>query len=252
MSAIEFDEALAGARTLAFVDDIARDLWRAYGSGKIGDAEAEAVTARIEEARRRIRPKDTVKARAPAVPLAAVSMFPPRKRCCVSPDRAKSRERRRRLAYSGPLPPALAAGFTPGQLATLRIVADEVKTRGSCALTLAEIAARAGVGVTTARNAIRLAAGDGLVLVVERRRHRAASLPNVVTIISREWQAWIARGRGTGSKMPNPKDRKDNSLPFVASKGTSERLRRDMNTSRAPSAREREKGNVVPQHKQSP
>jgi hypothetical protein len=185
-----FTAALERARTLAHVDDIARDLWRAYGAGMIGDGDAERVTAHIEEARLRIRPADTVRARAPGVRLGAVSMFAAR-----------------RLAYSGPLPPALAAGFTLGQLAVLRIVADEVRAKGTCELALEAIAARAGVCVTLARNAIRLAAGDGLLLIVERRRHGASSLTNVVRIISREWRAWVMH-RGGGSKMANPSDNK--------------------------------------------
>jgi hypothetical protein len=51
----------------------------------------------------------------PRVRRRAASNFPPRRRRCVSPDRLASRARRRRLAYSGPLPPALATGFTTGQ-----------------------------------------------------------------------------------------------------------------------------------------
>jgi len=46
----------------------------------------------------------------PRVRRRAASNFPPRRRRCVSPDRLASRARRRRLAYSGPLPPALAPG----------------------------------------------------------------------------------------------------------------------------------------------
>jgi hypothetical protein len=228
MSVFEFTAALDGARTLAFVDEVARDLWRAYGTGKIGESDAEGIASRIEEARRRIRPQNTVRTRTLAVPLVAVSMFPPRKRRCVSPDRAASRARRRRLAYSGPLPPALAAGFTTGQLAALRIVADEVRLRGACMLTLAEIAARAGVCITTARNAVRLAAGDGLLVIIERRRHGAPSLPNVVKIISREWRAWISRGRGGGSKLANPTDKTDEFLPSGQPKSNTERVRRSI------------------------
>ena len=41
-----------------------------------------------------------------------------------SPDRQASIERRRRLAASGPLPPAMAARFTVSELAVLRIVAN--------------------------------------------------------------------------------------------------------------------------------
>lgn len=184
--------ALDAARTLARVDELARDLWQSYAAGGIADADAGHVSAQIEEARKRIRPVDTVAVRAPFVPR-RTSAFPPRARRCVSPDRLASRDRRRRLAYSGPLPPALASRFTPGQLATLRIVADEVRARGICALPLAAIAARAGVGITTARDAIRLAAGDGLLVIQERRRRGSPNLPNVVRIISREWTMWIAK-----------------------------------------------------------
>ena len=184
--------AIDAAHTLASVDDIARGLWRSYAAGAIADADAELVAARIEEARRRIRPVDTVALRAPAVPRLR-SSFPPRRRHCVSPDRLASMDRRRRLAYSGPLPPALASRFTTGHLAVLRIVGDEVRLRGLCVLPLGAIAARAGVCVTLARDAIRLAAGDGLLVITERRRRGCASLPNVVRIISREWLAWIAK-----------------------------------------------------------
>src|SRR5215207_3045178 len=49
------------------------------------------------------------------------SIFPPR-RTQRSPDRQRSLERRRRLATSGPMPPALACRFTVAELACLRIV----------------------------------------------------------------------------------------------------------------------------------
>ena len=111
----------------------------------------------------------------------------------------------RRLAYGGPLPPALACRYTTGQLATLRIVADEVRLRGLCILPQAAIAARAGVGITTARDAVRLAAGDGLVVLTERRRRGCPNLPNVVRVISREWCAWIAKWGGhPPSNFANP------------------------------------------------
>jgi hypothetical protein len=50
-----------------------------------------------------------------------------------SPDRQASIERRRRLAASGPMPPALAARFTTSELAALRIIGDEVRHHGVCA-----------------------------------------------------------------------------------------------------------------------
>jgi hypothetical protein len=69
--------------------------------------------------------------------------YPPR-RPQRPPVRAAATERRRRLAYGGPLPSQLAAWFTLGELACLRIVTDEVRKRGFCSLTLGAIAARAG------------------------------------------------------------------------------------------------------------
>ena len=111
-------------------------------------------------------------------------------------DRARSRERRRRLAYSGPMPAALAAAFTPAEVAVLRIVADEHRDRGDCALCVDEIAARAGVCHRTVQNALRHAERFGLISTTERRRDGARNLPNIVRVVSREWLTWIEhRGR---------------------------------------------------------
>ena len=203
----DFVVALDGARTLARVDEIARAFWAAYGAGSVADSDAERTGAYIEETRRRIRPIDRVRHHAPAVPLAAVSMFPPRRRRCVSPNRAASRDRRRGLALVGAMPHALAARFTEGERAVLTIVAAEVKAKGACELPLEAIAARAGVCVTLARGAIRLAAAGGLALVIERRRHGRSNLSNIVRIVSREWLAWIWR-RGGGCRKVNPTDNK--------------------------------------------
>jgi hypothetical protein len=97
------------------------------------------------------------------------------------------------------MPPQLACQFTTGELAALRIIADAVRNRGFCILTLGEIAARTGVCVTTARNALRTAAREGLVTIEERRRDKRPNLSNVVRVVSREWLVWIARGRKNSS-----------------------------------------------------
>lgn len=193
--------ALSGARTLAHLDELARDLWQAYAVGQITDVDAETFSGRIEDHRRELRPQDRTAVRAPHVldlPRRTASYFPAKTKAPTSPDRATSKERRRRLAFSGPLPPALAARFTTGELAVLRIVGDEVRDKGSCTLPIGAIAARAGVCVTLAKRAIRLAAGDGLLVIQERRQHRAPNLPNVVRIVSLEWRTWINRGKGGG------------------------------------------------------
>jgi hypothetical protein len=199
MHAGTFAVALTGARSLANIDDLAKTLWKAYGEGAMTDQEAERLASLVEDRRREIRPKDRTSVRAPAVPRIAASFFPPKRRA-ISPDRVASTERRRRLAASGPMPPALAAHYTTGQMAVFRIVADEVRQHGACAKTLGEIAARAGVGITTARDAIRAAAFDGILIIEERRRRGAPNLPNLVRIISREWSNWVKRsGRGGSS-----------------------------------------------------
>jgi len=104
------------------------------------------------------------------------------------------------------MPPALAARFTQGELAVLRIVADEVRRTGSCARTVAELAARAGVCVSTTRNAIRTAARLGLVTVEERRQHCARNLPNVIRIVSAAWTTWLAKGGGFKNLKPTDKE----------------------------------------------
>jgi hypothetical protein len=111
-----------------------------------------------------------------------------------SPDRQRSVERRRRLAASGPMPPALAARFTTSELAALRIIADEVRLHGCCALHIDAIAARAGVCRTVVKNALREARSLGMVTITERRRRGQKSLTNIVRIVSPEWTAWVRIG----------------------------------------------------------
>jgi len=48
----QFLEAIAGARTTAGLDDLARKLWLAHGEGHIPDADAEAVSAAVEARRK--------------------------------------------------------------------------------------------------------------------------------------------------------------------------------------------------------
>jgi hypothetical protein len=125
----------------------------------------------------------------------------PRPRRQQSPDRRASIERRRRLVASGPLPPPLAARFTWGEQAVMRIVGDECRQHGVCSLHIDAIAARAGVHRTTVQNALREAQGRGpvpgqpIVVVQERRRRGQRSLTNIIRIVSTEWRDWLRKGR---------------------------------------------------------
>lgn len=206
-------EAVDAARTLAQLDDLSRTIWQAHAAETVTDAEAQGLAELLHARRAALR-----EAVAPVgIPLGRVTLFPP-KRPQRAPERSDAIARRRRLACSGPMPPALASRFTTGQLAVLRIVGDEMARNGACCLCLDAIAARAGVCRRLAQAAIRLAEGDGLLTIQERRRQGRKSDPNVVRIISREWLAWLRRGGrsaapallgGVGCKTIHPTDRRD-------------------------------------------
>jgi hypothetical protein len=205
MTAIDMLAAISGTKSLSVLDGLARTIWTDWADQKLTDDQAGALAETLERRKREVRGVDTVAARAPQVSAAAkaqgrASYFPAKRKGAVRQNRRASIERRRTLAASGPMPPALACLFTTGELAALRIVADEARDRKQCWLTLGEIAARAGVGISTARNALHYAAREGLVTIEERRRDKKPNLSNVVRIISREWTAWIERGR----KMKTP------------------------------------------------
>jgi AraC-like DNA-binding protein len=192
--------AITAAKTGRVLDDIARVLWRAAAEDHIGEEAAGRLGEAIEFRRAAFRPPRQGRAPGPAAPT--------RRPTQRSPDRQRSLERRRRLAASGPLPPALAASFTVAELAVLRIVGDEARARGSCTRSIAEIAARAGVSRTSVQNAIRRAAGLGILLIRERRLTAWRNDTNVLTVISPEWRTWLRlasprpAGAGPGAGVP--------------------------------------------------
>jgi hypothetical protein len=199
--------AIAAAQTLTVFDALSRAIWSALAGGHISEHDAqaasEALEARRSDFRRDAFPKPP--AGAPrSGPTAHVKRtsgqtFFARARVQRPPDRMAALARRRQLAASGPMPPALAAQFTTGELAVLRIVTDEVRGKGRCDRTLGELAARAGVGISTTKNAVRRAGRLGLLHVEFRPRPGRKNLTNVITILSREWKAWIERG-GQGGR----------------------------------------------------
>lgn len=190
---------IGGTKSLALLERLSRSVWEDWAAGRMTDAQAQNLAESIEGRRRDLRGLDTVAVRAPQVAAegraAGRSHFPAKRRQPVSPDRRASIERRRTLAASGPMPPHLARQFTTGELAALRVVADAARDRRQCSQTIGEIAARAGVCATTARNALRQAARLGLVTIQERRRDRRPNLSNIIRIVSREWMLWIERGK---------------------------------------------------------
>lgn len=170
--------------------EIAVLMWRAFAAEQITEAEAEELSGRIE-----------VRKLVPPPPEA------PSKARGSSPRTESSLERRRRWAASGRLPPALAARFTQGEAAVLAVIADTVVRYGDCRRCLGQIAALAGVCRTTVKTALHQATSLGLVTVEERRQTAWRNLPNIVRIVSPEWQAWNRLARralpgGGGVKFP--------------------------------------------------
>jgi hypothetical protein len=199
MFAEQMASAINDARTLTRLDDLSRAIWQGWGANAVTDDQAQELASLIHA--RKLVMRGEVKP--VGIPAGRPSIFPPR-RHQRAPNRYVAIARRRHLAASGPMPPSLAFKFTVGELAALRIVSDEVREKGHCDRTLGEIAARAGIGRTTAQNAMRLAATMGLLTVQERRREGQKNLPNVIRIVSREWQLWIKRG-GQGNSLSGSK-----------------------------------------------
>lgn len=193
--------ALDAAATLAALDALTRAVWVRWSAGGLDDAAAQALAERGQA--RRAALKGLAPAAGARAPLPRGRF--PAPRAPRRPDPAASLERRRRLAASGPMPPALAARFTTGELAALAIVADEIARGGDCRLPLGAVAARAGVSETTARNALRRARQDGLVTIEERPRRGLPNLTNVVRMVSPPWRTWIARRGAAGGGCKNPK-----------------------------------------------
>ena len=197
------------------LDWIVKDMWADHANGLLSVNEMEALDEAARTRREAFRPR-----RAETRPkLRAAPSGAPRasaRRRQRSPDRQASIERRRRLVASGPLPPTLAARFTWGEQAVMRIVGDECRDRGFCDLHIDAIAARAGVHRTTVQNALREAQGRGempgspIISVQERRIRGQRSLTNIIRIVSREWSDWLRKGpsrsaMGVGSNCTTDK-----------------------------------------------
>jgi hypothetical protein len=202
MTYAEMREAIALALPAA-LPALREQLYALNGSGLISDRDAGELDDAIEARRKgpalaAPAPAGLSLAAAIAPTAARITKFAPRRQ--RSPDRARSRERRRGLGGSSPLPEPLARRYTEGQRAVLFIVGEEIAARGVCGLSVAEIAARAGVCHRHAQMALRLAESDGLVTITERPRKGQKHQTNLVRVLSKEWAAWLQRRRPTGCK----------------------------------------------------
>ena len=132
--------AIDGARTLTRLDHLSRSIWQGLAAGAVADDDAQALAERLHARRSVLRGE----IKPVGIPPGRPSIFPPR-RLQRAPKRPVAIARRRHLAASGPMPPALACKFTVSELAVLRIIGDEVRQHGHCDRCVDELAARAGV-----------------------------------------------------------------------------------------------------------
>jgi hypothetical protein len=208
MLADDIADRIALAGHPAEIDEVLKEVWGHHFAGALTEDEAE-VLDEAARARREAFQERRLETRPKTAPSSTPRASARRRQ--RSPDRQASIERRRRLVASGPLPPPLAARFTWGEQAVMRIVGDECRAHGCCTLHIDAIAARAGVHRTTVQNALRKAQGRGevpgspIISVQERRRRGQQSLTNIIRIISREWLDWLHKGPsrsaiGVGSK----------------------------------------------------
>ena len=196
-------------------------LWRAYGEGRVTEAEAEALSVLIESRQlsgsgpgpaQTPNPTGTDDGEGTAEPQKLTQAA--RSTIGSRPRTDASMERRRRWAASGRLPPGLAARFTLAEQAVLALVAAETARRGDCRLAIDNLAAVAGTSRSTVKNAIREAVRLGLVTVEERQVTGWRNDTNIVHIISREWTAWLRLARKS-----NPPSKPELSTPASATRG---------------------------------
>ncbi len=203
-------DAIDDARTLTRLDHLSRSIWQGVAAGAVDDDAAQALAEQLHARRKALR-GDLMPV---GIPAGRASIFPPR-RLQRPPVRSVAITRRRQLAASGPMPPALACKFTTGELAVLRIVGDEVRRHRRCDRSIDEIAARAGVCRRLAQNAIREAARLGLVTVEERRREGRRNETNLIRVVSAAWSAWLR----IGCKELHPTDKGLENKGGFAAKG---------------------------------
>ena len=85
--------------------------------------------------------------------------------------------------------------FTTGELAALKIVADECLAHGACDLSKNEIGARAGVCKTVVKRALKLAEVRlTMISVLRRPRSGRKHLTSIIRIIRAEWLTWLDKG----------------------------------------------------------
>lgn len=185
---------LLAARTLQQIDDCAKSAWSLNGEGLLGDNEMEYLAPIIEHQRNAIRTRPPFWRQPTGRRTLATTRSVHRRPAIPDSKRAAAWLRRRTLAKNCIIPTCIAGRLTISKLAVLSVIARAVIDHGHSNMSLPEIAARAGVGCTTARYAIRDAVRMGLIRVSENRVNGLWSRPNTISIVCGRWLRWL-RGR---------------------------------------------------------
>jgi DNA-binding MarR family transcriptional regulator len=171
--------AIERSRSRARLDHFARLVSGGLADGLLQEAEASRLYQMIE-LRRAGRSSDG-------------EIRPRRYRRRTKRDRNARKTRRNMLGTSAPLPPFQRASYTVGELAVLCVIGEQANRFGSCAMSIKEIADRAGVSRTTVHTAVRLAVERGLLDKRERPMPGRRSLTNVLIVKCREWLEWLGK-----------------------------------------------------------
>jgi len=103
--------------------------------------------------------------------------------------------RKRSFSAAAAMPPRIRRLFTEGERAVLYIIASDIRQTGTCRCTNKEIGDRAGVGLTTTRNALRKARTHRLISVEHREQWRGKNLSNILRMVSSCWKHWLSKFR---------------------------------------------------------
>lgn len=174
------------------LDRLVSQVWQGVVHGAIDEGDADFLQSFAERRRTLAVGRRGVGGR--AVGKIASRFAPRRSRRLTSEQKQAARERRRKLGSSADAPANIRCQYTEGERAVLFVIVGEVKHHGLCDLPIGKIAALAGVGRTTAQNALREARRLEHVKVTERPQPGRESLTNIIHITSPEWLAWLKRG----------------------------------------------------------
>jgi hypothetical protein len=191
--------AVEAADTPWQIADVERRIWQgAWSNGHLTDDEAAGLTELLHERKRLRAVRTTIKVAEPRIGKIR------------GPKKVAAIARRRYLASCWPLPPEEAQHFSLCEQSALRIIADEIKTRGTSTLCNAAIAARGGTSVSIVKSAVRKACARRLLMREERRRRGQASLTNIIRPCCPRYRKWICK-HAAGCRPPGV--RKIRNLP---------------------------------------